>query len=150
MNTEPHSERKPLGVLLIAGFYAFGAIVLLFSLFINPTEAGRVIAERHGLLPIFGIAIIPIVAVLGLVIAYGLYSLSRWGFYVTVAYLIYFGGVSIALGGLNFVLTRQEALQVYFGNLLWSVLVITYLVIVRRRFLSPKKAGLRSTKISRR
>ncbi len=79
MNAAPHSERKPLGVLLIAGFYAFGAIVLLFGLFINPTEVSRVIAERHGLLPIFGIAILPIVAALGLVIAYGLYSLSRWG-----------------------------------------------------------------------
>jgi hypothetical protein len=142
MNAAPRSERKPLGVLLIAGFYAFGAIVLLFGLFINPTEVSRVIAERHGLLPIFGIAILPVVAALGLVIAYGLYSLSRWGFFVTIAYLIYFGGVSIALGGLNFVLSGQEALQAYFGNLLWSVLVIIYLVIIRRRFLSPKNAGL--------
>jgi hypothetical protein len=142
MNAAPHSERKPLGVLLIAGFYAFGAFVLLFGLFINPTEVSQVIAERHGLLPIFGIAILPVVAALGLVIAYGLYSLSRWGFFVTIAYLIYFGGVSIALGGLNFVLSGQEALQAYFGNLLWSVLVIIYLVIIRRRFLSPKNAGL--------
>ena len=140
MNAASHRERKPLGVLLIAGFYAFGAIVLLFGLFINPIEVSRVIAERHGLLPIFGIAILPIVAALGLVMAYGLYSLSRWGFFVTIVYLIYFGGVSVALGGLNFVLTGQEALQAYFGNLIWSVLVIIYLVIVRRRFLSPKNA----------
>ncbi len=138
MNTESHKERKPIGVLLIAGFYAFGAIVLLFSLFSNPIGVSQIIAERHGLLPFFGVAITPIVAGLGLVIAYGLYSLSRWGYFVTIAYLIYFGGVSIALGGLNFALSGQEALQAYFGNLLWSVLVIIYLVIVRRRFLSPK------------
>lgn len=144
MNAAPRSERKPFGVLLIAGFYAFGAIVLLLGLFINPTGVSQVIAERHGLLPSFGIAILPIVAALGLVVAYGLYSLSRWGFFVTIAYLIYFGGVSMALGGLNFALTGQEALQTYFGNLIWSVLVITYLVIVRRRFLSPKNAGPRA------
>ena len=138
MNAAPHSERKPLGVVLIASFYAFGAIVLLFSLFINPTGVSRIIAERHGLLPSIGIAIIPVIAVLSLIIAYGLYSLSRRGFFVTIAYLIYFGGISIALGGLNFALSGQEALQAYFGNLLWSVLVIIYLVIVRRRFLSPK------------
>ncbi len=148
MNATPESERKPLGVLLIAGFYAFGAIVLLFSLFINPTAVGRVISERHGLLPGFDTVFVLIIAALGLVIAYGLYSLSRWGFFVTIAYLIYFGGVSIALGGLNFALSSQEALQTYFGNLLWSLLVIIYLVIVRRRFLSPKNTGLRSANIS--
>ena len=145
MNAAPHSERKPLGVLLIAGFYAFGAVVLLIGLFINPTEVSRVIAERHGLLPSFGIAIILAVAALGLIIAYGLYSLSRWGFYVTIVYLIFFGGVSIALGGLNFVLTGQEAVQAYFGNLIWSVLVIIYLVVRRRHFLSPKNIGQPST-----
>ena len=148
MNATPYSEPKPLGVVLIAGFYAFGAIVLLFSLFTNPTEVSRIIAERHGLLPSFGIAIIPIVAAVGLISAYELYSLSRRGFFVTIAYLIYFGGISIALGGLNFALSGQEALQAYFGNLLWSVLVITYLVIVRRRFLSPRNPGQRLTKLS--
>ena len=138
MNAAPRSQRKPLGVLLIAGFYAFGAIVLLFGLFINPTEVSQVIAERHGLSPSSGIAILPIVAALGLVIAYGLYSLSRWGFFLTIAYLIYFGGVSIALGGLNFVLTGQEALQAYFGNLLWSVLVKTKLRPPRAMLTPPK------------
>jgi hypothetical protein len=148
MAAEPHSDRKPLGVVLIAGFYAFGAIMLLFSVFIDPSGVSRLIAERHGLSPSFGLGIIPIVAALGLIIAYGLYSLTRWGFFVTIAYLIYFGGVSIAMGGLAFARSGQEALQAYFGNLLWSVLVIAYLVIVRRRFLSPKNAGLRSTKKS--
>ena len=142
MNATHPRESKPLGVLLIAGFYNFGAIVLLISLFINPTEVSRIIAERHGLLPGFGTLIIPIVAALGLIMAYSLYSLSRWGFFLTLVYLIYFGGISIALGGLNFALTGQVVLQVYFGNLIWSVLVIVYLLIVRRRFLAPKNAGL--------
>jgi hypothetical protein len=135
-------RKKPLGVLLIAGFYAFGAVVLLISLFINPIVVSRIIAERHGLLPSIGTMILPIVAALGLIIAYGLYSLSRWGFFLTIVYLIYFGGISIGLGGLNFAQTGQEAFQAYFGNLIWSVLVIVYLLVVRRRFLAPKNADL--------
>ena len=142
MNATHHRERKPLGVLLIAGFYNFGAIMLLISLFINPTEVSRIIAERHSLLPVFGVAIIPIVAALGLIMAYGLYSLSRWGFFLTIAYLIYFGGIKLALSVLNFALTGQMMLQVYVGNLIWSVLVIVYLLRVRQRFLAPKNVEL--------
>jgi hypothetical protein len=141
-------ESKPLGVLLIAGFYAFGAAALLIGLFINPIEVSRIIAERHGLLPSVGTVILPIVAALGLIMAYGLYSLSRWGFFLTIVYLIYFGGISIALGGLNFAQTGQEAFQAYSGNLIWSVLVIIYLVIVRQHFLTPKNAGLPLTEVS--
>ncbi len=41
MNAAPRNERKPFGILLIAGLYAFGAIVLLFSLLsIRPRSAG--------------------------------------------------------------------------------------------------------------
>lgn len=39
----------PAGVFLIRSFYAFGAIVLLAFLFINPAEPSSMIAERHGL-----------------------------------------------------------------------------------------------------
>ncbi len=140
MNGINNSKSRPLGVQLIAGIYACGAIVLLVSIFISPAEVSRVIAERHGLLPIVGVAILPVAAVFGLAIAYGLYSLSRWGFYLTIAYLICFGGVSIALGGLNFGLTGQAAVQMYFGNFSWSVLVVIYLLIVRRHFFGSQRS----------
>ena len=81
------SGAAPLGVVLIASFYVFGAIVLLASLVLNPSEVGRAIAERHGLSPDVGVVILPAVAVLALAISYGLYSLSRWGFYLAIAYL---------------------------------------------------------------
>jgi len=124
----------PLGVQLISAFYVFGAMVLLLCLFTNPVAVGSTIAERHGLAPSTGTWILPVIAGLALIIAYGLWSLSRWGFYLTLAYLVYFGVVSIILGGLNFALTGAQAVQVYFGNFLWSALVATYLIVTRKRF----------------
>ena len=77
---------------------------------------------------------VPLQLGLALVIAYGLWSLSRWGFYLTLAYLVYFGIVSIVLSGLNSALTYAETVQVYFGNFLWSALIVTYLIWTRKRF----------------
>jgi hypothetical protein len=124
----------PLGVQLISAFYVFGAGILLLCLFTNPVAVASTIAERHGLAPSTGAWILPVIAGLALVIAYGLWSLSRWGFYLTLAYLVYFGIVSIVLSGLNSALTYAETVQVYFGNFLWSALIVTYLIWRRKRF----------------
>lgn len=134
--TTTHFRHVPLGILLIAAFYMFGALVLLISIFINPVGASSAIAVAHGLPPIMGVEILLAVAALALVLAYGLISLSRWGFILTIAYLLYVGGVSLFMGGLSFAWTGQSGMQVYFGNLLWSALATTYLLIVRKRFLS--------------
>src|SRR5688500_7819777 len=65
-------RRPPLGVRVIAGFYVFGAIVLLVGMLTNPGEISRVIAERHALPPDTGVVLLPVVAGLALAIAYGL------------------------------------------------------------------------------
>lgn len=122
-----HFSNVPLGVLLIAAFYMFGAIVLLVSIFTNPVGVSRDIALAHGLSPTMGVEILIAVAALALVIAYGLFSLSRWGFFLTVAYLLYFGVVNLFL--IDSVWNMHE------GNVLWAVLVVVYLLLVRRRFL---------------
>jgi hypothetical protein len=44
------------------------------------------------------------------------------------------------MGGLNFLWTGQAEIQKSFGNLLWSVLVVIYLVLVRRRFFGRQPA----------
>lgn len=124
----------PLGVQLISAFYLFRAVVLLLCLFTNPLAVGSAIAERHGLPPSTGAWILPVIAGLALVIAYGLWSLSRWGFFLTLGYMFYFGMVSIVLGALDFAATGVEAVQVYFGNFLWSALVATYLIVARKSF----------------
>jgi hypothetical protein len=124
----------PLGVQLIAGFYFFGALVLLLASFVNTTEVSRIIAERHLLPAGLGVVVPLAVAALGVAIALGLYSLARWGLVLTVTYLLFFGGVSLALGGLDFLETGNTAQQVYFGNLLWSVLALAYLSSRRHYF----------------
>ena len=44
------------------------------------------------------------------------------------------------MGGLNFLWTGQVEMQIYFGNFLWSVLVVIYLFLVRRRFFCTRLA----------
>lgn len=70
---------------------------------------------------------LPFIAGLGLLIAYGLFSLSRWGYLLTILYLGYFGSISVML-------LRTHGDAVNLGNLIWSVLVILYLAVVRKRF----------------
>ncbi len=125
--------RRPLGIMLISGFYVFGAIVLLASIFTMPEIVSRQIAERQGLPINMGISVLLLTALLALFIAYGLFSLSSWGFYLTLIYLIYFGSISFLLGG-------KSGIQPYLGNLLWSTLVIVYLLFKRKTFF-PKMKG---------
>ncbi|BCL77750.1 hypothetical protein ccbrp13_02150 [Ktedonobacteria bacterium brp13] len=125
-------QRIPVGVMLIAGFYVFGALVLLISLFTNSAEVSRQIAERQGISPSIGLLILPLTAALALLIAYGLYALSTWGFFLTLLYLTYFGSCSFILGG-------KEGIQPYLGNLIWSLLVVIYLLIKRKHFFLEKK-----------
>jgi hypothetical protein len=117
----------PFALLLIVTFYTFGAVVLLILLFANPVQTSSVIAGVHGLPLATGYWILPLIAVLALLIAYGLFSLSRWGYLLTIMYLGYFGSVSAFL-------LKTHGEMVYLGNLIWSVFVILYLVVVRKRF----------------
>ena len=80
-------KQIPLGVLLIAVFYLFGAIVLLISLFSNPVEVSRSIANAHGLPATVDGFILPAVIGIALLISYGLYSRAKWGYFFTLAYL---------------------------------------------------------------
>ncbi len=126
-----HLTSIPIGILLIAGFYIFGAFFLLVSLLINPAQAAAAIAVRHGLQASTGSWILPVIAGFGLLIAYGLLSLSRWGFYLTVAYLLYFGAINLYLSDASWV-------PGYCGDAIWSFLVVGYLFLIRGRFFDQK------------
>ncbi len=128
------SRTPPLGVMLISGFYVFGAVALLIAMLTDPAEVSAAIAQRHGLSPEVGVAILPAVALLGLAIAYGLYTLSRWGFVLTIVYLTYFGVVSLANGALSWSASGQPLEAVALGNFTWSAVVIVYLLLNRGRF----------------
>ena len=79
-------------------------------------------------------AILPAVALLGFAIAYGLYSLSRWGLVLTVVYLGYFAVVSLLDGALTWSASGRPLEPVALGNLTWSAIVIVYLLLNRARF----------------
>jgi hypothetical protein len=85
------------------------------------------IATRHGLPPTTGSWILVAIAMLGLVISWGLFSLSRWGYVLTIVYLVYFGSIGFFLSGF-------QAATIIFGSFIWSLLVIVYLINVRKRF----------------
>ena len=123
------NPKIPVGVFLIAGFYLFGAILLLVSLFINPVVVSRTIAQVHGLPPVVDAFILPAVACIALLIAYGLFTQARWGYLLTLIYLIIFGSV-------NFWLLSQSMEQPYIGNSIWSVFALLYLVWKRKYFFS--------------
>lgn len=124
----------PIGILFIASFYVFGAFILLVSVYINPLGVRETIARAHGLSPIIGVEFVLVIAVLALTLAYGLIRLSPWGFYLAIVYSLYLCGVSLTMGGLRFAWAGQPDAQIYFGNFLWSALVVAYLIISRRDF----------------
>ena len=118
----------PMGVLLIAAFYLFGAAVLLVGIFTNPVDVSNTIASVHGLSPAAEMWIIPVVAGLAILIAYGLFTGSRWGFFLTVIYTVIFGTISSWL-------LLQNFEQPYIGNATWSFLVLVYLTAKRHALL---------------
>lgn len=120
--------RLPIGVMLIAAFYIFGAAMLLVALFTNPAGASRTIADAHGLSPMADAFVLPIVAGMALLIGYGLLTLSRWGYFLTVFYLLGFGSINIWL-------MSQSVQQPYIGNTTWALLVFAYLAARRDIFL---------------
>jgi hypothetical protein len=124
----PTHQRIPVGVLVIASFYLFGAIVLLISLFTNPIGVSRSIADAHGLSPAVDGFILPVVAGIALLIAYGLFTRAQWGYFLSLAYLLIFGCVSLWL-------LSQRVQQPYIGNAIWSFSVLVYLAWKRRDFL---------------
>jgi hypothetical protein len=122
-------EPLPIGIWLISLFYLFGAVILLFYLFTpSRDEVSRSIASVHDLPLNLGVYPLLFAASIAILIAFGLLALSRWGFYLTIFYLTYFGGV-------NFFLLLEKSSQPYYGNFIWSLIVIIYLLVKRKKFL---------------
>jgi hypothetical protein len=87
----------PPGIFVISLFYIFGACMLFLSMLTNYAGVAEQITLRHGFPLDLKLIVLPSIAILAIGIAYGLYSLSRWGYYLTLIYQIYFGAVSFVL-----------------------------------------------------
>jgi hypothetical protein len=81
---------------------------------------------------------VPVIVALALVMAYGLYVGARWGFFLAVGYLLYLAVISLVMGGLNLSRTGTPVNPLFFGNFVWSALVLAYLLIVRSYFWRPR------------
>jgi hypothetical protein len=132
--TKNSLKNVPIGILLIASFYVFGAFILMIGVFNNPTGVRETVARAHGLLPSIGTEIALAVAALALLLAYGLIRVSRWGFILTISYSIFICLVNLISCSFDFTWTPSAEKQISFGNFLFSALVIIYLLIVRKRF----------------
>jgi hypothetical protein len=128
----------PLGVYVIAAAYLFGALALLLGTLTGLVDAREAIARVHGLPALAGNAFVILIALLALVMGYGLISLSRWGYFLIFAYSLYLAITSLAQGALGFAAGGDAEAQVDFGVLLWSALVMVYLLLLRRRFLAKE------------
>jgi len=124
-------EKTPLGVILITLFYMFGGIVLLITLFTNPAETSRGLSASYGLSPAADTWILPSVAVSAFLFSFGLFTRSRWGYFLSIAYFFYFGGVSLWLISYN-------AQQPFIGNFIWSFILLIYLLWKRKYFLGSR------------
>jgi hypothetical protein len=124
----------PLGLRLITLFYLFGAVMLLAGLALDSARVSETIAAAHGLSPSVGAGFVTVIAALALVMAYGLYSGARWGFFLAVGYHLYLAVTNLALGGLSLSAAGAPESALLFGNLVWSALVLIYLLIVRSYF----------------
>jgi hypothetical protein len=99
-------------------------------MFTNYAGVAEQITLVHGLPVSLKMITLPSVVILAIGISYGLFSLSRWGFYLTIIYLIYFGAISLLL-------SMPFGQQTFMGNFMWSVLVVTYLLFKRQIFTQP-------------
>jgi hypothetical protein len=114
-----------LGLLGISSFYALGVVALLVAMFFNREQVGIQIAKVHGLPALAGFPIMVLTCIVGILVAIGLYNMTRWGYWLTLAYMAYLLLVPTILLG------RDASL---FANLTWPLTVVVYLVLRRRQY----------------
>jgi hypothetical protein len=90
--------------------------------------------------------VLPAIAILAIGISYGLYSLSRWGYYLTLIYQIYFGTVSFILllwgtDGKQPFTSNPSGIDgnlPFIGSFIWSLVVVIYLLMKSHVFTHSK------------
>jgi hypothetical protein len=114
-----------LGLVVISGSYGLGVIALIVAMFFNREQVGIQIANIHGLPALAGFPIMVLTCIVGILVAIGLYNMTRWGYWLTLAYMAYLLLVPTILLG------RDASL---FANLTWPLTVVVYLVLRRRQY----------------
>lgn len=118
-------QGKFFGISFIGWFYIFGAAILLAASFTGSGTAMNKIAAVHGFPALAGRPMMVIVALLGLTIAYGLLRYTRWGYWLTISYLLYL---------LIVVPVLSHGQISAFGNVVWPLVALIYLGNKRRAY----------------
>lgn len=119
-------NKRPLIITLIGYFYIFGSIILIITLFTNAND-------EFGIAVRFGIPYVPenimrvLIAIISLILAYGYLKLKKWGYWFMIIYTIYFLVVSVTL-------SQQYKSQPFYGNVIWSIIVLIYTLMKRKCF----------------
>ncbi|MFD3157353.1 hypothetical protein ACFIJ5_10900 [Haloimpatiens sp. FM7330] len=120
------SEKRPLGITLIGYFYILGVTVLIITLFTN-TRAQFGIAARFGVPNVPENIMRVVVSIITLIMVYGYLKLKKWGYWLMLIDSTYFLIVSIFL-------SQQYKQQPFYGNVIWSIIVLTYTLSKRKYF----------------
>ncbi len=118
--------KRPWGLRAIAGFYVFGVVAIAAALLTNRAAIGEQLATVHGLPLSAGTPAILLTLAMGVLVALGLDSMRRWGYWLTLAYM----GFLLVVPALT-VGSRHISV---FANFVWPVLVILYLFRKRSWF----------------
>jgi hypothetical protein len=120
--------KRPLGVTLISYFYIFGAFILLFTSIFYDANANQIgIAARFGLSNVSEQFVRVVVAIVSFIMIFGYMRLKKWGFWLMIAYSVAFGGISLAL-------SISKTHQPFIGNMVWSIMVLSYTLFVNKVF----------------
>jgi hypothetical protein len=114
-----------LGIRLIAYLYFLGAAVLLLALPFNHQKISQQIASLHALPALGGIPFLILVSGVGILIGYGLYKMTGWGYWLTLGYLMYLFIAPHLLG---------NNVTSIFGNIIWPLSAGVYLILNRKDY----------------
>ena len=120
------NEKRPLGITLIGGFYVFGAVVLIITLFTNGVDKFG-IAARVGMPNVPENIMRILISIISLTVSCGYLRLRKWGYWFMISYNLYMFIVSIFL-------SFQYRQQPFYGNVIWSIIVLVYTFSKRKKF----------------
>lgn len=122
--SEIEKNNRPLFATFIGYFYIFGSIVILLTIFVKQDVPINV---RFGLENIPNVLVVPAVVIISSVMAYGYLKMTKWGYLLAVIYSILFMCIS-------FTLMNNVGGQPFIGNAIWSIIVLVYTILIRKKF----------------
>ena len=123
-------EKPLIGLVAISIFYTLGVIALVGAMIFNSGKVGMQMAVLHGVPALAGMPIILLSCIIGSLIAFGLYNMTAWGYWLTLLY----AGYLLTVSAIN----KDYSL---FGNIIWPLVLLTYLLFRRRPYFTVRQSS---------